>query len=321
MSNKHQHHGSDEDETATSSLSLQASNSRVSLTLTAPHRLGDGPTFAVGSTIRPRVRVHAADKRDKSPYSSLALRLVGQAKATIMGKDRWQAAQIVNASAGGGPAMPVTSQEKITFIDVEIPLVSPAQVVPSSSEMKKGRETGDSGIYGGMYELRIPEAGDNQLLPTHRPAKFTNDLALVGVKYELQLAGKRPGFLKLDDKFHRMTYLSKNGQSADKEPLPKVSIVLNRRLTTSPVENPNRGKQDFRWASICIQKPVKLETKEPSDGMWIWYGDIQVPPEERTVLSKGLSIEVSLAMASESSGDQSNTGQAAAADVLPAYSV
>ncbi|KAM0788270.1 hypothetical protein ACM66B_001419 [Microbotryomycetes sp. NB124-2] len=345
------------DSSTSSSNTLQVSNSRVTLSVTAAPPLG---SFAVGSTIRPRVHVHATDKGDKSPYSAQSLRFVGTAKSTIMGKDRWQAAQVVNA-AGGGPAMPVTSQERVTFIDLEVPLVSPAQV-KSPSDSKKSSDKEHSGECGGTYELLVPSAPDGQLLPTYRPAKFTNDLAMVGVKYELEFVGKRPGLLKLDDKLSveipicvalpqvpasdmpieewpstqasralkfkgpeaaslgldailSCKPLSGTGepikfqlvlqpshpsalaliQSADQNPLPKVLVVLNRRLTTSPIDNPGRGKTDFRWASICIQKPTKLATKEQTDGSWKWQASIAVPPEERTVLSKGLSIEYTLA--------------------------
>jgi len=62
---------------SSSSTLLSASNSRVELSLSAPH-------YTPGSTLRPSIHY-----KEASQYTSTSLRLLGETKATIMGKERW----------------------------------------------------------------------------------------------------------------------------------------------------------------------------------------------------------------------------------------
>ncbi|KAK4058264.1 hypothetical protein OIO90_000421 [Microbotryomycetes sp. JL221] len=233
--------GRDEPMTASSST-LTTSNSRATLTLSLSAAGGSSstPLVAVGNTIRPQVTVKL-DKHGKSPYSSLALRFVGSTKTTIMGKPRWQAAQMVNMSMGA-PGTLVTCQEKLTFLDVQLPLVSPSNIVRQQGQSKKSAtndEQPDMSLYGGTYELKIPPAPDNELLPSYDGAKDALDMAIIGVKYELQLIGKRQGMFKLDDKLSLE--------------IPLCVPIPNSTSRNLPIE---------QWPSVRVSRPLKFKGQE-----------------------------------------------------------
>lgn len=70
----------------------------------------------------------------------------------------------------GGSPMPVTSTENLTFLDVEIPLVSSAGARKVAEQAEKGKEHDDreAGAEGGVYEVILPPAPEGQLLPTFK---------------------------------------------------------------------------------------------------------------------------------------------------------
>lgn len=81
-----------------------------------------------------------------------------------------------------------------------------------------------------------------------------------------------------------------SSSSSDATPL-KATSSLSRQVRTAPVVNPNSGT-DFKFASIRIATGT-LERQEKGQGEeLVWRGEIQVPPGEWTVESKGLDVKV-----------------------------
>ncbi|GAA5834000.1 hypothetical protein JCM5353_008606 [Sporobolomyces roseus] len=177
---------------SSSSTLLSASNSRVELSLSAPH-------YTPGSTLRPSIHY-----KEASQYTSTSLRLLGETKATIMGKERWQTGAAVNASLGGGGAggMPVTSIERLPFLNFEIPLLSSSKNASSDAkrpEKSNGASSSASSALGDqdLYEFVLPSPPENQLLPAVVSRQF--DMTTVSVTWTLKFEGIRKGFLKRND--------------------------------------------------------------------------------------------------------------------------
>lgn len=85
--------------------------------------------------------------------------------ATIMGKERWQAGMLMNASMGG-PAVTITSQEHLTVFEESVAPLSSAQVHAGDKKApleQNGQQT------GGTYEVVITDLyhDTGQLLPSY----------------------------------------------------------------------------------------------------------------------------------------------------------
>lgn len=61
--------------------------------------------------------------------------------------------------------MSITSFERLTFLDVEIPLVT-------SAAAKDAGRTSDDGAGGGVYEFALPEVGTGELLPSYKKSEM-----------------------------------------------------------------------------------------------------------------------------------------------------
>lgn len=72
-----------------------------------------------------------------------------------------QQGMLMNASMGG-PAVTITSQEHLPFLDIEIPLSS--RRAQDTKEKAGGSNTENKG--SGIYEVTIPDIG--QLLPSYK---------------------------------------------------------------------------------------------------------------------------------------------------------
>ncbi|GAA5976495.1 hypothetical protein JCM5350_001710 [Sporobolomyces pararoseus] len=180
--------------TSTSS-ELSTSNSRVqlSLPLASSHCL-------VGTLLRPVVYF-----KEDVHYTSTSLKLVGETRATIMGKERWQAGAVMNATLGGGAigaaGMPITSIERLPFLELDIPLVSSATAAKGDSKRPEKSDSSSSttSIAGSqaVYEFTLPYPANDQLLPSVGPKEF--DMTTVSVTWTLRFTGVRKGLLKRND--------------------------------------------------------------------------------------------------------------------------
>ncbi|KAI5475431.1 hypothetical protein MNV49_001421 [Pseudohyphozyma bogoriensis] len=187
---------------ASSSSTLSASNSRVSLTLHAPPL--PSTSFLPGDTLRPIIAFHGT-----SDYTSVSLSLKGVVK---LGFERWQ----TGAARGPTAALLANPQYISTFLDLPVQLVSPtsrgAQAQAEAERGKRGNGLGagsggeqeEAAVDGeGMYEVVIPQSGQESLLPTrelgkhehlvHHPVGFC-------VQYTLEFLGTRKGLLKSNDR-------------------------------------------------------------------------------------------------------------------------
>ncbi|GAA5831896.1 hypothetical protein JCM3766R1_000142 [Sporobolomyces carnicolor] len=175
-----------------SSGQLSASNSRVELSLSLSQ------PCLIGTTLRPTVHYKA-----DAHYASTSLRLVGETRATIMGKERWQAGVVMNASLGGpamgAAGMPITSVERLTFLDFEIPLVSSSSAPHDAKRPEKSEWDAHMPQAGSraVYEFALPAPPDEQLLPALAPREF--DMTTVSVVWTLKFVGVRKGLLRKND--------------------------------------------------------------------------------------------------------------------------
>ncbi|GAA5910782.1 hypothetical protein JCM5296_002826 [Sporobolomyces johnsonii] len=146
-----------------------------------------------GSTLHPVIRL-----KGEPHYENISLRLVGETRAAIMGLDRWQAGAIMNATMGTGGAggLPVTSFERLTFLDVDVPLLSTPST-PAPDDKKEALSPSDSSRGGGTYELTLPHTADDQLLPTMKRREA--DSAGTSIAWMLRLEGIRKGFFRQND--------------------------------------------------------------------------------------------------------------------------
>ncbi|KAM0755039.1 hypothetical protein T439DRAFT_322098 [Meredithblackwellia eburnea MCA 4105] len=165
---------------------LKQSNSRISITLDNPT---NNDSFNPGETLSCRIAISSGTE-----YTKLSLSLKGTTTATIMGKDRWQAGQLSNIGMGGS-GMLITSQETLTFLDMDIPLLSPA---PSDFKAGGSSKEGSYNAESGVYTFQIPFNSHGQLLPSY--TRILDDATGVEVKYLLELHGSRSGFFKSNDK-------------------------------------------------------------------------------------------------------------------------
>lgn len=97
-----------------------------------------------------------------------------------------------------GPAgMPITSVERLPFLDLEIPLVSSPTAEQDSKVSEKARNSDDSypmTVKAGsrfVFEFVLPPAPDGQLLPAVAPREFdmseTSSPPLLRNTFELEL--------------------------------------------------------------------------------------------------------------------------------------
>ncbi|GAA5950166.1 hypothetical protein JCM21900_004615 [Sporobolomyces salmonicolor] len=169
-------------------VELVDDNSRLSLSVSL-----DAGACWPGSTLHPVVRV-----KGEHSYEKISLRLVGESRATIMGLDRWQAGAIMNATMGTGGAggLPVNSFERLTFLDVDVPLLS-TPPTRASNEKKGALLSSCSSLGGGTYELMLPHPADDQLLPTL--TRREADSAGTSIAWMLRLEGIRKGLFRRND--------------------------------------------------------------------------------------------------------------------------
>ncbi|GAA5992724.1 hypothetical protein JCM11641_004866 [Rhodosporidiobolus odoratus] len=165
------------------------------------HLVVDLPDIGIcypGATLQAAAHVKGARS-----YERLSLRLIGETQTTIMGKDRWQAATIINASMGNGAgAMPVSSFERHTFADEELSLAESA--APRAGISDSPARSGRTADEGGVISFTIPAV--SELLPSlsrqeaARADHLPLDAAGGYVRWRLKLEGIRKGFLKSNDK-------------------------------------------------------------------------------------------------------------------------
>ncbi|BGP38727.1 hypothetical protein JCM10449v2_002662 [Rhodotorula kratochvilovae] len=168
---------------------LSAVSSRLALSL----RL---PTLGVvhpGSTVHPTVHITG-----DAHYERLTLRLVAESRVNVMGKAHWQVGVAMNATMGGpGGRMPITTLERLTFLDVDIPFLSSAGSSGAASE-KKEAPTAETAPRDGVYEMSVPFPPDGQILPAFKQKEY--DAAGASVSWSLQLEGVRKGWYRQNDK-------------------------------------------------------------------------------------------------------------------------
>ncbi|GAA5960995.1 hypothetical protein JCM3765_006495 [Sporobolomyces pararoseus] len=177
---------------------LSTSNSRVVLSL--PLSSSERGVCLVGTLLRPVVYF----KEDVN-YTSTSLKLLGETRATIMGKERWQAGAVMNASLGGGAigaaGMPITSIERLPFLELDIPLVSSTTAGSEGSKRPEKSEPSSSAASNAgsqaVYEFTLPYPPNDQLLPAVAPKEF--DMTTVSVTWTLRFTGVRKGLLKRND--------------------------------------------------------------------------------------------------------------------------
>ncbi|GAA5938452.1 uncharacterized protein JCM15063_000740 [Sporobolomyces koalae] len=178
-------------------LRLESHNSRARVELWLPRAV-----CAPGDTLR--VAVHLDHD---GHYTSSSLRLYAYTRATIMGKDRWQAGAVMNATLGGGgmgaAGVPVTTVETLPFLDLEIPCTSAgtaAQADPKRPE-KQANDV-DPAVTppsqsSRIYEFELPHPQDAQILPSLAARQF--DMTAVSVLWTLKFEGVRKGLLRRND--------------------------------------------------------------------------------------------------------------------------
>ncbi|TNY24488.1 hypothetical protein DMC30DRAFT_109143 [Rhodotorula diobovata] len=166
---------------------LSASSSRLSLSLRVP---SPGAIYP-GLTIHPAIRL-----RGDSHYERITLRLVAESRANIMGKARWQAGAAANVGMGApGGGMPITTPERLTFVELDIPLLS----TPTTAAQDKKAAASAEGLTGeGIYEVAVPFPPEGQLLPAFAQKEY--DAAGVSVAWSLELEGYRKGWYRQNDK-------------------------------------------------------------------------------------------------------------------------
>ncbi|ORY88819.1 hypothetical protein BCR35DRAFT_350735 [Leucosporidium creatinivorum] len=285
---------------------LVVSNSRLSLTLPAPPH----GYFTLNSTIYPELLIKASS----STYTELSVKLRGETIASIMGKERWQQGMLMNASMGG-PAVTITTQEHLPFLDIDIPLSS--RRARDTKEKSGGSNSENTG--SGIYEVTIPDVG--QLLPSYK--KSDTDQAGVGVVYTIQVLGKRSGLLKTNDKLSlelpvcfslsppvpsdlpQEHYPSSTGTQSLKfksaegnllsveaklsfrplpyrhHPLTYTVILTPSSPSAIPLLTAEDGTPSFKFTTTLSRKVVTTPVKDPSTGQagFRWAG-VRIAPGE-----------------------------------------
>ncbi|GAA5851023.1 hypothetical protein JCM9279_005262 [Rhodotorula babjevae] len=175
--------------TAEPPTELSTSSSRLALSL----RLPPPGLVCPGSTIHPAIRL-----RGDAHYERITLRLVAESRVNVMGKARWQAGAAANVGMGApGGGMPITTPERLTFLDLDIPLLSTA--TSAQPEKKAPDSSSAAGSPGeGLYEVAVPFPPDGQILPTFAAKEY--DAAGVSVVWSLELEGTRKGWFRQNDK-------------------------------------------------------------------------------------------------------------------------
>ncbi|BGP46829.1 hypothetical protein JCM10450v2_002678 [Rhodotorula kratochvilovae] len=304
---------------------LSAVSSRLALSL----RL---PTLGVvhpGSTVHPTVHITG-----DAHYERLTLRLVAESRVNVMGKAHWQVGVAMNATMGGpGGRMPITTLERLTFLDVDIPFLSSAGSSGAASE-KKEAPTAETAPRDGVYEMSVPFPPDGQILPAFKQKEY--DAAGASVSWSLQLEGVRKGWYRQNDKClpPLETTITKQlkfdgdgsgGLSAEAtlscEPVLisssllrfrlilrpssstalhllrsnelKPSSSLSRQIRTAPIANPHSGRE-FDWSALRIATGSLEPNKAHEEGILEWRGELRVPEGEYTLESKGLSVKYTL---------------------------
>lgn len=174
----------------------------------------------------------------------------------------------MNASLGGAGGMPVTSVERLTFLEMEIPLVSVAS--PNSGDVQHSEKGGTSSMTQiapgsrALYEFVIPAPPDGQLLPARPPHEF--DMSTVSIVWSLKFTGVRKGLLRRND---------------------SLSLDL-------PVVFP--GKSHSLPSSVVANHPFKFDTGQ-NDGMELQAHLAPTPITHRSPIHATLLISPSSASA------------------------
>ncbi|GAA5824922.1 hypothetical protein JCM3770_002294 [Rhodotorula araucariae] len=165
---------------------LSAANSRLRLSL----QLSPPGLAYPGLTLLPTVRI-----TQDAHYDHLALRLVAENRVNVMGRAHWQVGAVTNATMGGA-AMPITTIERLTLLDINGPLLS--ATTPSLRREKDGAPQPGTTPQDGVYEVTMPFPPDGQIFPTFAQKEY--DAAGASVVWRLQLEGMRKGWYRHNDK-------------------------------------------------------------------------------------------------------------------------
>ncbi|GAA6025993.1 hypothetical protein JCM11491_000593 [Sporobolomyces phaffii] len=103
----------------------------------------------------------------------------------------------------GAAGMPITSVERLTFVQIDVPLVSSSTAATEDAkrtEKHAGAITSSTELSAGsqsLYEVTLPAAPDSQLLPSVTPPDF--DMTTFTVTWSLKFVGVRKGLLHRND--------------------------------------------------------------------------------------------------------------------------